>query len=205
MTEQKKNKKQLRLNKSEQKIFQLAKHFLKVRNNETHTRSALTFALRLLETEEGDRDVVIPAVILHDVGYHALTDDLIARAWGPRKEKEITRMHEREGARIAAAILKEAGYDASKAAEILEIIEGHDTRQHALSRNDRLVKDADKLTRYAKDLYAWLPEVSSTIEKAALRLERSIDEWFFLPISKKIARKELQQRKIEAKQKSENV
>ncbi len=202
MAEQENIGKLHRLTETEEKIFQLAKPYLFVRDNETHTRSAMTFALRLLGTEEGDRDIVIPAVTLHDVGYHALTENLISRAWGPRKEKEITRMHEQEGARIAATILKEAGYDVRRTAEILEIIDGHDTRSTALSNNDRVVKDADKLTRYAKSLESWLPVFCSTIEEAAARLERSIDDWFFLPVSKKIARAELRQRRIEAEKDS---
>ena len=32
--------------------------------------------------------------------------------------------------------------------EVVAIIDGHDSRRHALSRNDELVKDADKLWRY---------------------------------------------------------
>jgi HD superfamily phosphodiesterase len=202
MAEQQNIRKRPRLNMTEARIFRLAKHFLAVRNNEVHTRDAIRFALQLLETEETDRDVVIPAVILHDVGYDALSEDLISRAWGPQKEREITRMHEREGARIAADILKKIGYDASKTAEILEIIDGHDTRPVALSNNDRIVKDADKLTRYAKDLESWSPDFFLTAQQAAARLERSVDDWFFLAVSKEIARKELRQRRIEAEKDS---
>ncbi len=106
-------------------------------------------------------------------------------------------MHEREGAKVAEALLQQLGYDASKTAEILEIIDGHDTRPHALSHNDKIVRDADKLTRYAKDLESWTPIINSTIQEAAERLERSIEEWFFLPIAKEIAREELRQRRIE--------
>jgi HD superfamily phosphodiesterase len=200
MAEQKSSGMHHQLNKTEEKIFQLAMPFLAVRDNEVHTRAAITFALRLLETEEGDRDIVIPAAILHDVGYSSLPEHLMSRAWGPRKETAITRIHEQEGARIAAAILEEVGYDAFKAAEILEIIDGHDTRPEALSANDRIVRDADKLTRYAKDLESWSPTFCSTTEEAAARLERSVDNWFFLAVSKEIARQELKQRRLEARQ-----
>jgi len=188
------------LNGTEGKIFQLAKPYLTVRNNEYHTRSAITFALRLLEIVGGDRDIVIPAVILHDTGYDSLSEDLISRAWGPQKERHITRMHEQEGAKIAASVLRDVDYDPSKTAEILQIIDGHDTRHAALSINDQIVRDADKLTRYAKDLASWVPFFSSTPLEGAARLERLIDEWFFLPVSKEIARAELAQRRLEAGQ-----
>ena len=190
------------LNSTERRILELAKPFLAVRNNDAHTRSAITFVLRLLETEAGDRDIVIPAIILHDVGYDSLDGNLLSRAWGPLREMEITRIHEREGARIAAAILEEVGYEESKKTEILQIIDGHDTRPAALSNNDRIVRDADKLTRYAKDLRSWIPNICSTIEESAARLERSVDSWFFLPVSKEIAMAELGQRRIEAETKN---
>ncbi len=186
------------LNDTEKKILELARPHLSVRNNEAHTLSAIRFALQLLETEEGNRDIILPAVILHDVGYHALSDDLISRAWGPMRETEITRMHETEGARIARAVLDQVGCDQSKIKQILEIIDGHDTRLEALSDNDRIVKDADKLTRYARDLTVWVPIFSQTLEEGAARLERSLDSWFFLEKSKEIARAELAQRRREA-------
>jgi HD superfamily phosphodiesterase len=186
-----------RLDRAEERIFRLAKPFLRVRNNEVHTRAAIEFALRLLETEKADRDIVIPAVILHDVGYDSLSEGLILRAYGPRKEKDVTRIHEQEGARIAAAILKDIGYDTSKTVEILEIIDGHDTRPVALSINDQVVRDADKLTRYGRDLRSWPPWFFSTPQEAATGLERLVDDWFFLSTSKLMAREELKQRRIE--------
>ena len=190
----------LGLKRAEERICRLAKPFLTVRDNDVHTRVAIEFALRLLGIEKADRDIVVPAVILHDVGYDSLPEELMLRAYGPRKEQHITRMHEQEGARIAAAILNDVGYDTSKTAEILEIIEGHDTRPVALSINDQVVKDADKLTRYGRDLRSWPLSFFSTPQEAAVRLEQVVDEWFFLNSSKVVAREELKQRRIEAGQ-----
>ena len=200
MAERKGFKARRRLNRAEERIFRLAKPFLSVRDNEVHTRAAIEFALRLLEIEKADRNIVIPAVILHDVGYDSLPEELMLRAYGPRKEKDITRMHEQEGARIAAVILNDIGYDTSKTAEILEIIDGHDTRPVALSINDQIVRDADKLTRYGRDLRSWPPSFFSTAQEAAAGLERLVDDWFFLTTSKLMAREELKQRRIEADQ-----
>lgn len=189
-----------RLNRFEERILRLAKPYLKARDNEVHSRAAIEFALRLLETEKADKYVVLPAIILHDVGYSAVPEELMLRAYGPRREKIVTRIHEQEGARIAAAILNDIAYDASKSAEILEIIDGHDTRPVALSINDQVVKDADKLTRYAKDLRSWPPSFCLTAQEAAARLEQFVENWFFLATSKEMAREELRQRRIEADQ-----
>ena len=40
-------------------------------------------------------------------------------------------------------------WDPSIVEEVVAIVDGHDSRLHALSRNDELVKDADKLWRYS--------------------------------------------------------
>jgi hypothetical protein len=56
-------------------------------------------------------------------------------------------LHEKEGARLAAGILAECGYDAAKVPAILGIIDGHDSRCEAISLEDAIVKDADKTWR----------------------------------------------------------
>jgi len=55
-----------------QKIFERAKPFLRTRKNLIHTRIALRYAIKLLETVKGDEEVVIPAILLHDVGWKAV-------------------------------------------------------------------------------------------------------------------------------------
>ncbi len=97
---------------------------------------------------------MIPAMILHDVGWKMVPEDLHLKAYGPHAiYPDVNRIHEVEGAKIAAEILREAGYDDGQAAEIVEIIEGHDSRKEPLSVNDRIVKDADKLYRYSHEAF----------------------------------------------------
>ena len=186
------------LTETERHLLSSAGPYLTVRDNNTHTRIALEFGFRLLESEAGDRDVVIPALILHDVGYSRVPPGLLHRAYGPAAEEDVTRVHEKEGAKIAAAILKDAGYDKARTEEILGIIDGHDTRKTALSLNDRIVKDADKLTRYSRNFWSRIGQFQVTYEEFSARLEEFIDEWFFLDASRKIAREELGLRRKEA-------
>ena len=89
------------------KIFDLSRPFLDTRENEEHTRIACDFAARLLHEEGGDPDVVFPAVILHDVGWKSIPEELQLTAFGPGdKDTELNRVHETEGARIAGEILR---------------------------------------------------------------------------------------------------
>lgn len=158
----------------------------------------LDFASRLWETRKGNREVIIPAVILHDTGRSAIPQEMEDMTWGPNLDLSLLRLHEVEGVKIARSILQEVGYDSSKVDKILQIIDGHDTRANAISINDEIVKDADKLARYTKRAFWFFVEkfvVSG--EDACRALESFIDKWFLLSESKEMAREELKQRQKE--------
>jgi hypothetical protein len=180
------------LNPIEDKIFLLAKPFLRtVRKDEIHVKNALEFAFKLLESEPGERDIVIPAIILHDVGWSSVPEGLMPKAFGPAADISLAKMHERAGAQIAAGILEQVSYDRLKAAKIVRIIDGHDTRDVALSDSDKIVKDADKLTRYSKCFlhFAGVLKLSRR-EYSSILITRG-EHWFFLPVSWEIAKTEL--------------
>jgi HD superfamily phosphohydrolase YqeK len=186
------------LNRIESRIFRLAKPYLQARDNEVHTLNVVEFAFRLLDVHDADRAVVIPAAILHDVGWFTVSEDIIKRACRPRPEMPLVRIHEEESVRIASEILRKINYEVPRATEILEIIDGHDTRMDALSMNDRILKDSDKLTRYADNFWYWTRQLSLAPEDLARSLEQSIDMWFFLPQSAEMARTEIARRRAEA-------
>lgn len=55
--------------------------------------------------------------------------------------------HEKEGARLAIEILESLRVDTLVIKQVVAIIDGHDSRSHALNPDDEIVKDADKLWR----------------------------------------------------------
>ncbi len=173
-------------------IYKLAQPYLATRDNEIHTKIAYRFACALLQAEGGDEEVVLPAVILHDVGWKAVPEELQLKAFGPGSNNmEINRVHEVEGAAIAARILEQAGYDAARANEIVEIIIGHDSRKHPLSLNDALVKDSDKLWRFSEEaLRIDPPRFRLAPQVHTEWLQHQIDKWFFTETAKQIARAE---------------
>src|SRR5512139_1400039 len=90
-----------------QKIFERAKPFLRTRKNLIHTRIALRYAMKLLETVKGDEEVVIPAILLHDVGWKVVPENVQLTAFGPnRSNPQAARLHEVEGAKTARKILE---------------------------------------------------------------------------------------------------
>jgi len=191
------NSKTSRLNRVESPIFRLAKPYLQTRNNELHTRNAIEFAFRLLKIYGAERAIVIPAMILHDVGWSVVSEEIIEKACRANPDKILLRIHEEESLKVAREILEKIDYDAIRTTEILKIIDGHDTRNEAFSINDQIVQDSDKLTRYAENFRFLAQRFPITPERFALSLERLIDQWFFLPDSKEMARTELTLRRKE--------
>jgi HD superfamily phosphodiesterase len=180
------------------KIFNLAGPYLDTRDNDIHTRVAYSFALKLLGAEGGDERVVIPAVLLHDLGWKMIPEELHLKAFGPGKlDLEVNRIHEVEGARIAREILESINYDPDLIEEIVTIISGHDSRRDALSLNDAIVKDSDKLWRFSKEGLVVDPKrfgVDPALH--AEWLKHMINGWFFTETAKKLAKEEQRLRAI---------
>lgn len=130
-------------------IWQLARTYLGVRDNDAHTLYAYGIARELCRANpEANPDVVLPAILLHDTGWSQVPEDLVLAAITPSGgDPELVAWHEREGVCIAGEILTEVGVDPALRAEIADIIAEHDSLKSAKSLNDALVKDADKVWR----------------------------------------------------------
>ena len=178
-------------------IYALAEPYWQTRANEIHVPEAYALARALLaELPQADAAIVLPAILLHDVGYARVPEEDHHRglAGAPTGwEPEITRRHEVEGARLAGEILAQVGYDPERARRIQEIVDGHDSRTEALSLEDAVVKDADKLWRYTPSgvriAHAW---VDRTPEEFLDFLATRIDRWFFTDAARALAARTLE-------------
>lgn len=137
------------LSEHEQGIWSRAKEYLNVRDNDVHSLYAYGIARQLAALIPDAHDaVVLPAILLHDVGWSQVDPELVLAAIAPGGGRpDLVRQHEVEGARIARDILSEVGTSQDQIEQICTIIDGHDSRKHALSVNDSVVKDADKIWR----------------------------------------------------------
>jgi HD superfamily phosphodiesterase len=119
-------------------------------------------------------------VILHDVGWKSVPEELQLKAFGPGKnDMDVNRIHEVEGAKIAREILEQVKYDPVLTDEIVEIIIGHDSRKGPLSHNDAIVKDSDKLWRFSEQALQIDPArfgIDPKVHNAWLK--EQIDGWF---------------------------
>jgi HD superfamily phosphohydrolase YqeK len=179
-----------------ERIWALAKPYLNTRKNDIHTEMATRYAYLLLDKEKGDEEIVIPAIILHDVGWKKVPEELHLKAFGPKATMpKVRRVHEVEGVKIAREILEKINYGQEKIKEILKIIEGHDSREEPVSLNDKVVKDADKLWRYSKEGFQInRKRYEHTFEQYMERLRSHLNKWFITESGKEVAKQEIQER-----------
>jgi mutator protein MutT len=175
------------------KITAACQPFWRFRDNDVHILESTRFAEALLVAHpEADAEIVLPAILMHDNGFaNVPPETLLVRLKDAAVglPADVTRLHEIEGAKIAREILESIQFNPAKITKICEIIGGHDSREEALSLEDQLVKDADKLWRYtviAADVAGrgWL-ELSH--EKFNADVTARIDQWMFTETAKKLA------------------
>lgn len=127
-------------------LWDEARPYLDVRNNDEHTIVAYAVGRILLdEIPEADESVVLPAIVLHDVGWKKIDPDLLLLAIGRHPtRKDLIYDHEAHSVEIARDILERHRPEGVDIDAVLEIIDGHDTTKEARSINDAVLKDSDK-------------------------------------------------------------
>lgn len=127
-----------------------ARPYLDVRSNDEHTLISYRLARALLRLAPGiDEATVLTAVIFHDVGWKMIPEEKLTASIGPKaRYPELQRVHEEEGVKIARPLLEELQVPGADIDAVLAIIDGHDTRKQAISAEDAVMKDADKLWRF---------------------------------------------------------
>ncbi|MBW2127804.1 MAG: HD domain-containing protein [Deltaproteobacteria bacterium] len=180
-------------------LLEEAEPYLKVRGDLLHVRVSHRYALMLMEKEGGDKRIIEPAVLLHDVGWSCLSPEELSHAYGARavgaEAKRLNRIHEREGAEIAARILTKHGYDPKLIETIRRIIERHDSSLSVSSVEDAIVKDADKLWRFSGEgFWVEIERQGLEPEELYLYLGKRIDSWFFTPTGRILSKEEWERR-----------
>ena len=131
-------------------LWREARAYLDVRSNDVHTLISYRLARALCaEHPQADPSVVLPAILLHDVGWKRTDPALLTAAIGPHPTRpDLVRQHEIDGVEIAGDILRRKRPEGVDIDAVLAIIDRHDTLKTATSLNDAMVKDADKVWRF---------------------------------------------------------
>jgi CRISPR/Cas system-associated endonuclease Cas3-HD len=181
-------------------LFILAEPFLEARGDLLHTRIAHQYSLYLMEKEGGDKRIVEPAVILHDVGWSELKPHEIKMAYGVRaaggNAARLNRIHEVMGAVIARQILENLAYEQEHIEQITAIIEQHDSGTQIRTLEEAVVKDSDKLWRVSQ-IGFWAEGKRQNVasdERYRFLMDR-YKKWFFTKSAVAEAGKELEIRR----------
>tara|TARA_Y100000034_G_C6889371_1_gene408868 strand:+ start:78 stop:833 length:756 start_codon:yes stop_codon:yes gene_type:complete len=138
------------LTKKELEIFNESVPYQDQRDDPGQAELVTYFALKLLNYLPGEREVVVPAAILHDTGFFGGDP----KAWkklvnsGANTEGEVNRRpHQNRGCLISGRILEKVLYSKKYNNEIADIIGDHDTRKLPATESGEIVRAADLLWR----------------------------------------------------------
>ncbi len=165
-----------------------------------HTLRTIEYGRKLLSTEKGEEDIVIPALYLHDTGWSAIDyQDFIKASPAKKKETRSLQLHMKQSARIADEVLQELAFARDQRIRIVSIIAVHDDPEKIFALNDMsatLVMEADRLDRYGKrsakryeDMFG--PDYfKEAAWKEGVTMRRDgLDEWFKTKTGKALSRR----------------
>jgi uncharacterized protein len=165
-----------------------------------HTLRAVDYGKYLLKHEEGDPEIVIPALYLHDIGWSRVDFSDFKQASPAIKEGAASvRLHMEYGAELAVEILSQLEYNPSIRNSIVTIIAVHDDMDTIFAMNDpsaTLVVEADRLDRYGleslkryKALFGMGYLTGSQLEEAKKSRQNGLKDWFRTPTAIALATK----------------
>ncbi len=125
-------------------IGELENYFASDIKRINHAKRVMGYAEELLRSEGGDRHIVIPASLLHDVGIK-VAEEKYGSAKGHYQEKE--------GPAIAKGILLKMGFKKEDISEICQIIAHHHSPGKVNTLNFRILCDADMLVNFREEVY----------------------------------------------------
>lgn len=161
--------------------------------------------MKLCEMEGADFDIVIPAAILHDIGWSNVpSKERMATLDGSETDKvnkdQIRKKHEKYGVELAKQILNQINYDKDSIHEILQIISQHDSRRGFISKNEGIMRDADKMWRFDKRSFVADTKRLKNPAQELLKIRRNylkVSDFFSSESGKKTAYEELEKREKE--------
>jgi len=187
-----------------EKIWKLAFPYQDKRNDEGHAETVLHYSFELVKLENADENIVVPAAILHDIGWSQISKAESLKIFSSEINEEdrtkIQRKHEEAGVKLAKQILEKTNCNTEAIDEILEIISRHDTRKGFISKNEGIMRDADKLWRFSKrGFWADIKRRNNAPKEEYDKMKAKIDSpsFFYSNSAKKIAREELENRRSE--------
>jgi len=136
------------------KIWDLALPYLKIGKMKDfilHTKNVVKSMELIIAGEGGDKDILIPSAILHDVGFSKIPNDL-QTSKELSKKREAQHLHLELAGEIIQEVLEKVGYKQKDIDRIIGIVEVHKFHDPA-EKEKRLLIDADNLSDVWKEQF----------------------------------------------------
>ena len=165
-----------------------------------HTLRAVEYGRYLLRHEEGEEEIVISALYLHDIGWGSVDFDDFRKASPEKKRKsESLSLHMKYGAALAREILEDLNCNPQKANTIVSIIAIHDEPDKVFAMEDpsaTLIVEADRMDRYGPESIKRFTTMfgenflaADQWKKASIYLREGLEFWFRTKTGKALAEK----------------
>jgi len=147
--------------------------------------------IAMIEDYDGDvkinKDVLIPAAMMHDIGHAAILSEHFDFISGGKKLKNAKLVHMLAGAKIAHDILSKVGYDQELSKEIVEIIawhdadqlEGVDYRELFDTKHKKFFHDMDAMDRFTEERIASFAGKFDSRDQIFVLLTENLDTFFY--------------------------
>ena len=164
-----------------------------------HTLRAIEYGKAVLKEEKGDPEVVVTALVLHDIGWSRVSfDDFVQAPPEKKKETRSLKEHMVQGALLAREILKPFDFPKDKKELILKIIAVHDLPeviQNLPEPEAVLVMEADRLDRFGEESLKRYRKMfgESYLKEGRRFLLEGSKTWFRTPTGKRMVQEILGQ------------
>jgi uncharacterized protein len=115
-----------------------------------HTLRTVEWVKYIMEREGGDRDILLPAAYLHDIGWHfSLPEEIRNKNLSSAENlRAYFRGHLEHGSKEAKKILQSLNYPPDKVRRIVYIISIHDLPELVDGKEEVILMEADRLDRF---------------------------------------------------------
>ena len=164
-----------------------------------HTLRTVGYGKELLQHEEGEEGIVIPALYLHDIGWGEVNFEDFINMSSPSRKRDAASvdLHMKHGAALAKRILEKMGYGMETTQAIVSIIAVHDRPEQVFAMENpsaTLVFEADNLDKFGvqslyrfETMFKMKPFTDIEKEDVATHLREGLKTWFKTRTGKRMA------------------
>lgn len=164
-----------------------------------HTLRVVALGKALADEEGGDPEILLAALVLHDIGWSQVDfGDFVQAPMFEKKDAQSVKDHMVRSADLARKILKELDFPSEKTELVLRIIAHHDQPEVILSMPEieaTVVFEADRLDRFGEESRRRYQEMFGIEyqQDGHEHLLQGAKVWFRTPTGKRIVQELLAQ------------